>query len=141
MTPNKKNGLLLFILVAAVLVYSFSGNSIGIALDFGDTALTVSAASRDWTLDYDQIASIALSDLPDVGTPADGTDQRKLQCGVWENETWGTYTLCVSPKISRCIVLTMHNGDIFVLNYESADSTASLYEMFAGLLQSKGYTS
>lgn len=140
MTPNnKKNGIFLLILVAAVLIYSLSGNSIGIHLDFGEDALQVSASDMDWDLAYDQIASITLSDLPDVGSLAEGIDKKNLQCGVWENEIWGTYTLCISPKIDQCIVLTMQNGDVIVLNYESADSTANLHEMFTELLQSKGY--
>lgn len=138
MESNKKNTIFLLLLAAIVLIYTFTGGSIGIYPDFGEDSLTVSASSWDWTIPYDQIASLELAQLPDKGTMRDGIDKAKLQCGDWENDTWGSYTLCVVPKVEACIVVTQIDGSIFVMNYESEESTAELYNMFTQLLQSKG---
>ena len=137
MSPKQKNLSFALLLVAVVLFYTFSGNSIGIQLDFGEDALTVSASDRDWLLPYDQIESLSLSYLPDVGTMTEGIDKRTLQCGTWENESFGSYTLCVDPRIDACIVITNESGSVFVVNYENEDSTKQLHKMFAELLQSK----
>lgn len=134
---NRKNGLLLLILVVGVLIYSLSGNSIGIHPDFGEESLTVSASDLDWVIPYDQIAAIELTELNDTGMMSEGVNKKNLQCGTWTNDLWGEYTLCVNPKLSQCIVLTQKNGSIFVLNYESDESTAALCDMFTELLESK----
>ena len=139
MSPKQKNISFALLLLAVVLFYTFSGNSIGIQLDFGEDALTVSASDRDWLLPYDQIESISLSPLPDVGTMEWGINKRTLRCGTWINEIYGSYTLCVDPRIDSCIVITLENDGIFVLNYENSDSTEQLHKMFTDLLHSKGY--
>lgn len=141
MTPNqKRNSAVLLLLAAAVLIYSLMGNSIGIHLDFGEDALNVSASDLDWSIPYSQISHMEIRDLPDVGSMTEGIDRKGLQCGIWHNALWDTYTLCISPRISRCIVLTMSDSSTFVFNYESEESTGSLYQMFAELLHSKGFT-
>lgn len=134
-----KNVAFPLLLIVAVLIYSFSGSSIGISLDFGEDALHISAADLDWALSYDQISSLALTDLPDVGQLKEGIQQKRLQCGSWENETWGEYTLCIDPRVDRCIVLTMDSGDTYVINYENSNSTEQLHTMFSELLRSKGF--
>lgn len=138
MSPsNKKHFIFPLLLVAAVLIYSLSGNSIGIQLDFGEDTLTVSAMDQDWPIPYNSIASLELVTLPDLGTMTEGTEKRTLQCGTWQNETWGEYSLCVDPRIIQGLVITQNDGSVFLLNYESDESTAALWEMFTELLENR----
>lgn len=139
MTSKHKNLIFVFLILAIVLFYIFSGGSVGISLDFGEEALILSAADYDWTIPYDQIGSLELTELPDTGTLIKGVEKRTLRCGTLENDAWGQYTLCIDPRIDSCIVVTMKNGDIYVLNCESSESTGQLHQMFTDLLRSKGY--
>lgn len=139
MTSKQKNLTFIILILAAVLFYVFSGGSVGISLDFAEEELTVSAANFDWVLSYAQIEALELTELPDLGNLIEGSEKRTLCCGIWENGMWGRYTLCVDPGISRCIVITMGDGSVFVLNYENGESTGQLHEMFTDLLHSKGY--
>ena len=139
MTLKQKNSIFAVVILAVVLFYVFSGGSVGVTLDFGEDALTVSASNYDWTVPYDQIAALELTELPDRGTCLQGTEKRRLCCGTWDNGIWGEYTLCVDPRIEPCIVVTLDNGSIYVLNYENPDSTEQLHQMFTALLHSKGY--
>lgn len=79
-------------------------------MDFGEDALTLSASDYDWTIPYEQIKSLNLTTPPNTGRLIEGSEKRSLCCGIWENETWGEYILCINPKISQCIVVTMNNG-------------------------------
>lgn len=137
MTQNKKNLLFLILPVILVLIYSLTGNSIGIHLDFGEDALTVSAADLDWELSYGQIESISLSPLPEPGTMVEGMEKRSLRCGTWINEIYGSYTQCIDPRIDQCLTITLSDGSIFLLNYENQESTQALHKMFTDLLESK----
>lgn len=137
MTPKQKNFTFIILILAIVLFYIFSGGSVGISLDFGEDALTLSAADYDWTIPYDQIQSLELAELPNTATTTEGVDKRTLRCGTWENDIWGEFILCIDPRIDPCIVITMESGDIYVLNYENYDSTVQLHKMFTNLLHSK----
>ena len=140
MTPKQKNAIFVILILAAVLFYIFSGGSVGVSLDFGEESLTVSASNYDWSIPYDQIESLELAPLPDMGTLIDGVEKRNLCCGTWENEIWGEYILCLNPKIDSCIMITTDNGDIYVLNYENQEATQQLHKMFTELLHSKRLT-
>lgn len=139
MTSKQKNSIFIILILSIMLFYIFSGGSVGISLDFGEEALTLSAADNDWQIPYDQIASLKLTELPNTGAMMEGIEKRTLRCGIWENEVWGQYTLCIDPRIDRCIIVTMNSGDVYVLNYESNESTVQLHQMFTDLLHSKGY--
>lgn len=137
MTPKQKNAFFIVLILAIVLVYTFTGGSVGISLDFGEDSLALAASGYDWDIPYADIVSLELTRLPDTGSCIDGTDRRSLACGTWENETWGRYTLCVKPDIENCIIITMTDGRVYVLNYENQESTNELHKMFTQILESK----
>lgn len=139
MTVKQKNTFFILIILAAVLLYVLSGGSVGISLDFGEDSLSIGASGYDWVLPYEQITSLELIPLSDKGALIEGTEKSRLCCGIWRNEVWGEYTLCIEPKVEQCIVVTLQDGDKFVLNYESGEATGQLHQMFTELLQSKGY--
>lgn len=139
MTAKRKNTFFILIILAAVLCYIISGGSVGISLDFGENSLSIGASGYDWVLPYEQITSLDLMPLPDKGVLLQGIEKSTLCCGTWKNEVWGEYTLCIDPKVEQCIVVTLRDGDEFILNYESGESTRQLHQMFTELLQSKGY--
>lgn len=138
MSAKQKNVFFILIVLAMILVYTLSGGSVGIWLDFGEDSLAIAASNYDWIVPYDQIDSMELTLLSDPGTLMEGIEKRTLCCGTWQNDVWGEYTLCVNPKIEQCIVLTMQSGQILAINYENSESTQSLYKMFTDLLNSKG---
>lgn len=138
MSQKRKNTIFTVIILAIVLLYSLSGKSIGISLDFCEDSLTVSADSYDYKIKYNEIENLELSVLADPGALLEGADKRSLRYGRWKNEAYGEYMQCVDPKINECIVITTKNGSIYVLNYQDSENTASLHKMFTELLQSKG---
>lgn len=137
MNSKQKNLALVIPILALVLFYIFSGGSVGISLDFGEDALTLSTLNYDWPIPYNEIESLELTNMPELGTVIDGSEKRTLCCGTWKNETFGEYTLCADPRIETCIVIRMNSDRIYVLNYENSDSTEQLHNMFLGLLHSK----
>lgn len=137
MNSKQKNLAVIILILALVLLYIFSGGSVGISLDFGEDGLTLSASDYDWFIPYSQIESLELTEFAAPGTLIDGTEKRTLCCGTWKNDIWGEYTLCADPRIGSCIVIRMKSGDIYVLNYENSDSTGQLHRMFTALLHSK----
>lgn len=137
MTEKRRNTLLILAVMLLVLAYTFSGRSIGISLDFGDNTLTVKVKDYTAAIDYHDIGSLQLVAYPEPGTATDGTASGQLRYGTFQNEIWGTYRQCTTSKAENCILITMHDGSIFVLNYQDSETTSALYEMFSELLASK----
>lgn len=131
-----RNTLLTLLIPVLIFLYIFFGGSVGISLDFGEDALTVSAEKQDWSIPYAQIVSLELTDAADFGTLVNGSENRMLHYGTYENDFWGRYTLCIDPRIESCITIETDSG-FFVLNYENEESTHQLYTMFTELLASK----
>lgn len=138
MSTKQKNLFFVFAILAVVVFYILSGGSVGISLDFGEDALTISAEKYDHTIVYDEIEKLELASLAEPGTLIEGADKRNLRYGRWENEAFGEYCQCVTPKVNECIVITTKSGGIYLVNYQDPESTAALYKMFTELLQSKG---
>lgn len=98
-------------------------------VQFGSTETTLTLTGPKETsiqLDYADIISAKLVSDPDYGTAADGGTSGKIQYGIWENETWGSYHSFVSSKIPCCIVLYTED-DTTVFNLENQDTTERLY--------------
>ena len=131
-----RNTFLTLLIPILILLYIFYGGSVGISLDFGTDSLIVSAEKQDWSIPYDRIISLELTDAEDFGTLLNGAEKRTLHYGSYENDSWGQYNLCIDPRIETCIVIETGSG-FFVLNYENEESTQQLYTMFTELLASK----
>lgn len=87
-----------------------------------------SASGYTSAIKWSDIQSAELRSCPDFGTLVEGTDDAPEKSGVWKNDAFGEYELFVSTKIENCIVCTTKDSRTVVFNFESAESTVSLYE-------------
>ncbi|MCD7956414.1 MAG: hypothetical protein LUG93_11840 [Lachnospiraceae bacterium] len=76
----------------------------------------------------DEIQSAELVYTFTEGEASDVISEEKYTVGTWENDEWGLYTVCVKQSINSYIVVTTEEEEVFVFNYESADSTESMCE-------------
>ncbi|MCD7920783.1 MAG: hypothetical protein LUG45_12090 [Clostridiales bacterium] len=126
---GKRNWILMLAILVAVTLFSLLNREGAVTMSFEDEALVINGADEySFQVAYDEIASIALEELPDLGAAVDGGEDGSFRYGVWENDTWGTYTLCLTVNMNTCIVLTLQDGSIYVFNYGDEDSTQIVYE-------------
>lgn len=138
MTNKRAGALILFFLVAAVTVYIFLGGSPSIALDFGESSFIASVADYDVTVPYEQIISLELIEIPELGSPESGGEQRGFRYGTWRSEAWGSYAQCTTKQADICILIGLKDGGRFLLSIEGDAATRELCTMLDGLLRSKG---
>lgn len=119
--------LIIWMIVIAVLAMFMKPRHM-VSTEAFDGYLTIQGNSG-YTISivYDEIQYIELRENLDYGTVVNGLDEKKEKSGIWENEEFGEYQLCVNAKIDTCIILYMEPG-IQVINFESDKSTESLYE-------------
>ncbi|MCD7812742.1 MAG: hypothetical protein LUH20_01585 [Lachnospiraceae bacterium] len=126
---TKYRSLLLPLLIIIIYtIYQFVGG--GAAADFAwsETSVTVICPDEtEFTIDYADVTSLELCTDANYGTCISGNDSGSAYYGTWENDLWGTYSLCVTQSIGNCIVMQTDDAT-FVINYESEEITSALFE-------------
>lgn len=137
----KKERISAIVIFVAVMVCAASFFGVGARLkyDFGEDAVVVACKDYQVTIAYENVSNLTLIEVQDYGTPSDGGSDRSYRWGRWENVNWGSYIQCTTKNTNQCILLETKDGAKYLLNYEGDRSTAELYELFCGLLGSKGY--
>ena len=109
----------------------------GISLTLSETGLTLGAPNGfSESIAFDALSGATLLDeLPDLGEPVKGEKEENAWYGAWRNELWGSYTLFLDPRVACCLVLEKASGEVTVMNYESAEQTASLCSAVSELLE------
>ncbi len=136
---GKRNWILMAAILVLLTLVSVLNKEGAVTLTYGEEALTVNGADGySFQVAYEEIASIALEELPDLGTAVEGGSDASFRYGVWENDTWGEYTLCLTTNVDTCIVLTLRDGSIYVFNYGDEDGTQAVYDDLPGVLAEYG---
>lgn len=141
--PGKyRNIVFVLILLIGFTVYQMNRNSNPVTYQFTSDSVTLTGpdnAPAPITVSYDTILSVyELSEL-ELGTNLSGLNTAACQFGTWENDLFGTYTLCAYSSVTEYMVIQTSDGTV-VCNYESADATQHMYTAFLDLLNNNDET-
>ncbi len=75
----------------------------------------------------------------DAGTCISGKDDGSCHYGQWKNVELGEYVLCAYKSFGTMIQINTADG-IYLISYESAETTTGLYESIVETLQAEGYS-
>jgi len=124
-------------LLIGVIAYFLTKDVERISVSVQDDQLSMSHSAGDSiTIRYQYILSITEAQDLDLGTYISGTQTKSYRVGVWENEEFGKYNLCIYANVSRYIVVESSN-DVFVFNLESEEATDSFYKAFQEMIENK----
>lgn len=118
----------LIILIAVIIPLVQSTNNVKVT--FGENAVDIVARRYTMNVPYEMVKSIELADLLDGGENLNGRDDMVTRTGTWKNETWGEYYACLDLQTSRCVVIHLDDGRIFVFSRRSDEETSSIFETF-----------
>jgi hypothetical protein len=124
-------------LLIGVIAYFLTKDVERISVSVQDDHLSMSHTAGDSiTIRYEDILSITKAQALDLGKYISGTNTERYRFGVWENDEFGKYHLCVYASVSRTIVIETSDG-FFVFNLESNDATDSFFKAFQEMLESE----
>ena len=87
-----------------------------------------SASGYTSSIKWEDIQRVEVTECPEFGTLVEGTDVASEKSGRWINDQFGEYELFVSTKIENCVICMTKDNRIVVFNFESEESTVSLYD-------------
>jgi len=137
MNTTKNIYILIFIFLAVATVFAIVNSGDSTVLNVGESSLTINGAGNtSYTIDYEDIQSVELVYSPDYGKSIAGGKKQKYAYGIWNNESWGEYSLYVNTIIDVCIVITEIRG-VFVFNYINEQTTKDFFHSFLEYLEGK----
>ncbi|MCD7835009.1 MAG: hypothetical protein LUH00_13660 [Lachnospiraceae bacterium] len=133
--------LIPLLIIIFYTIYQFAGGGEETNFVWSDTSVTVICPDEEeFTVNYADVTSLDLISDADYGICISGKDSGSKYYGTWENDLWGTYSLCIFTSISNCIVIHA-NDSVLVFNYESASITESLFEEIQKYCENSDYPS
>jgi hypothetical protein len=125
-------------LLVGILIYLLLAKKTqGISVAVKDDHLSLSYYSGDsFDIVFKDILSVTENQALDPGQYVSGTQAKDFRFGVWKNDEFGEYNLCIYANVMRYIVVkTTTTTSVF--NLESIDATDSFYKAFLDLLHSR----
>ena len=118
------------LMVAIVLVFAFCAADDLMEVTFGETALDVVTDKYTMNIPYDMVESIEIGVYDKDDDDIKGRDDMVLRTGHWVNEHWGEYYACLDLQTSKCILVHLKDGRLFVFSHKSDETVVAECETF-----------
>ena len=117
------------VIIALLIPVAIWDSDTQVKISFGNSEVQIKSDRYNMTVPYDLIASAELSELYAPGEKVeDGFDNDIVRTGTWRNEEWGVYSVNADPDTSKCVVLHLTDGRIFVFSSKDDEKTVKLHE-------------
>lgn len=131
MKPGKKRAWLswtIWLVVILILAKFMNGEKVVGATVEADGLSFKTDSGYASQLKWDEIQNLELRESFSCGTLIEGMNSDKEKSGIWSNSEFGVYELFFNVRLNRCIVCQRVSGQVIVFNFESDESTKSLYD-------------
>ncbi len=141
-TGLRRNIVFMAVLLTVATIYALVRPSRKPGLSFENNTMIMEAetAGEDESfllqVPYEDIESLEQRSGLFLGQCLDGAATERCSYGLWENDEFGPYRLCVWAGITEFLVIRTTDGTV-VCNYESDEATGSLCEALEELLSGK----
>jgi len=122
------------VLFAIILTIAFCRAESMMDVTFGETAVDISTSRYNMNIPYDMVESIEIGLVDQDDELINGVADIALRTGIWTNEEWGQYSACVDVQTSKCILVHLNDGRLFVFSHQSDEKVQSDFETLQSYL-------
>lgn len=131
-------GFTILLVIVVTLIQSATGRN-ALVLDLAGEELRLMAGEEySLSIPYAEIEKIELGNMPELGRKISGDETRNMLYGVYENELWGEYEVCTATNCDLCLTV-YGQGKVYIISYESDETTKNLAEAIPRLMAENGY--
>lgn len=127
---SKRDLIFISAIFAMLMVLIFRSSSVNIWVNSDEEMLYITSPRQNMDIPKKDISAVELVARRELGTCVDGFSHEQYCCGVWENDLWGEYDLCVIPEQEHYIVLTLKSGRKIVFTASTNEKTKAVYEAY-----------
>lgn len=138
---RKRNAVVIAIIFIGFTLYQiYTHDDSNVRLYFDEKQFTIRYQQENIQVPYSAVKQVTLEELPDTGTLIEGDKTKAYQFGVWENDVWGRYVLCIYRSSNKCMVIETENMR-YVVNGDSDLASETMYGQFLDLLGKESISS
>ena len=115
-------------LIGIAMLFAFCGAANMIEVTYGDTAVDIVTSKYTMNIPYEMIESVEIAAVSEDDEQINGRSDMALRTGVWKNEAWGEYHACIDLQTSKCVLIRLNDGRIFVFSHQSDEKVQQDYE-------------
>ena len=116
-------------LMSIMILFAFCSAKNMMDVTFGETALDVVTKRYSLNIPYDMVASIEIGDVDPDDEILKGKGDIALRTGHCTNIVWGEYYGCIDLQTSKCILVHLNDGRLFVFSHQSDEKVQSDFEI------------
>jgi len=134
---SRKDLIFISIVLVALIVMIALDSDVDILVNYDEEMLQITSPRLNIDIEHPHVLSVELINMPaSFGEKIGESYEHEAYCaGTWKNTDWGTYTLCVLPKNSKCILVTMDFTTV-VFSCTTDEKTEALFQSYSGYISS-----
>ena len=113
------------LLFALILTVAFCRAEDMIQVNFGEDALDVSTSRYSMNIPYEMIESVEVGVLDKDDEIIQGKGDIALRTGHCTNKDWGEYYGVIDLQTSKCVLIYLNDGRLFVFSHQSDEKVQS----------------
>ena len=106
-------------LMSIMMVFAFCNAENMMDVTFGETSLDVVSKRYSMNIPYEMVESIEIGDVDLDDEIIKGKGDIAMRTGHCTNTVWGEYYGCVDLQTSKCILIHLNDGRLFVFSHKS----------------------
>lgn len=118
------------VLFAIILLLAFCKSANLMDVTFGDEAVDIVTSKYSMNIPYEMVERIEIAPVNEDDQVVSGVVDIALHTGRWKSEQWGEYYACIDMQTTKCILVHLNDGRIFVFSHESDDTVAEEFATF-----------
>ena len=131
----KKELIFISIVLVVLIVMIVLDTDVEILVNYDEEMLQITSPRLNIDIEHAHVLDVQLIDMPAFGTKIGDSYEHEAYCaGTWENDTWGSYTLCVIPGNQKAIVVEVANDGFVVFNCTTDEKTETLFTSYSTYL-------
>lgn len=116
------------LLFTIILTIAFCRAESMMEVTFGEAAVDIHTSRYHMNIPYDLVESVEMGLIDEDDELVSGVSDLALRTGTWSNREWGEYTACMDVQTSKCVLVRLKDGRLFVFSHQSDDQVRQDYE-------------
>ena len=116
------------LLFALILTVAFCRAEDMITVNYGEKAVDVMTNRYSLNIPYDMIESVQIGDVDEDDEIIKGKGDIALLTGHCVNKVWGEYYGIIDRQTSKCVLIHLNDGRLFVFSHQSDEKVQQDYE-------------
>ena len=116
------------LLFALILTVAFCRAEDMIMVNFGEEALDVVTNRYSLNIPYELIETVEIGNLDKGDEIIKGKGDIALRTGHCTNKNWGEYYGIIDLQTSKCVLIRLNDGRLFVYSHQSDEKVQQDYE-------------